>query len=326
MSQTEPPSAARASSKSAVPLGAQLSDWQSGKKYTLVRLLGRGTTCKCIEAMTDSGECVALKLTSVDCERARKCNPRERAALLKCDHPNIVRWLGAFTRFNYHIAVLEHGGGATLKTLASAPNMHAARAAFPQMCAALAYLKRVKLLHRDVKLDNFAVDVSKRSVKLCDFGMALSKSKSHGSAWSGTPLYAAPELVGRWDGVAHFGYPSEAWALGVCLYRLAQGEYPFNGKDAEELADVLLSAKLPEPIADAACDDVCSRLLDKASERRMMIEDALEHPFGTRAASAWQQLQSAAAFTAGSADFTVENATAFTADSAAHPMAAHDTA
>ena len=44
----------------------------------------------------------------------------------------------------------------------------------------------------------------------------------------GTPSYMAPELVAKKD---YYGQPVDVWALGVLLYKMLTGYYPFNGED-----------------------------------------------------------------------------------------------
>lgn len=43
----------------------------------------------------------------------------------------------------------------------------------------------------------------------------------------GTPSYMAPEIVNR---IEYRGDKSDIWALGVVLFALLQGYFPFKGK------------------------------------------------------------------------------------------------
>ena len=42
----------------------------------------------------------------------------------------------------------------------------------------------------------------------------------------GTPSYMAPEIVNK---VTYQGPPSDIWALGILLYALLTGSFPFKG-------------------------------------------------------------------------------------------------
>ena len=257
-----------------VRLGTALSDWRTDNHYVLERVLGVGSTSKCFLALQE-GAPVALKVTDKDSAYAKRCCRREARVQRKCNHKNIIAYKCSFERLNYRIAVLEYGGDETLKSLCVEANPVLARKAFPQMCDALLYLKSLGYLHRDIKLDNFIVsDPEEARVKLTDFGMAMRASKTKGAAWSGTPLYAAPELVGRFDGMAHFSYASEVYALGVCLYRMMQGHYPYMAKDIESLSILLTSSRQPEPLEDDECADLCAGMLDKVPDRRITLEAA----------------------------------------------------
>ena len=65
-------------------------------------------------------------------------------------------------------------------------------------------------------------------VKIIDFGFSLFTTKSKKlNLHCGTPSYMAPELVAKKD---YLGSPVDVWALGVLLYKMLTGYYPFNGK------------------------------------------------------------------------------------------------
>lgn len=62
-------------------------------------------------------------------------------------------------------------------------------------------------------------------VKLIDFGFATTVAK--GETHCGTPNYMAPELFQK--KVIYNTFKVDVWALGILLYYLYEGCYPFKG-------------------------------------------------------------------------------------------------
>lgn len=119
---------------------------------------------------------------------------------------------------------------------------------FAQLCAALEYVHDCRFAHRDVKMDNVLLD-HQRHVRLADFGMCVAVERPRhtdvcdrsgggddgDSALSvpvvnrsmcGSAQYMSPELLAR--GPYH-GQLADVWAVGVLLYCLLVGRYPFAG-------------------------------------------------------------------------------------------------
>lgn len=103
------------------------------------------------------------------------------------------------------------------------------------------YCHRNNVIHRDLKLDNILISDSKElkvnnfiylQIKIIDFG--LSYLTGTGIPFDeplnvGTVLYAAPEIVfGKLKAV---NFSVDIWALGVILYYMVFGKYPFSGED-----------------------------------------------------------------------------------------------
>ena len=90
------------------------------------------------------------------------------------------------------------------------------------------------MIHRDIKLDNILIDEGTRMVKLIDFGFSVltSTTDQRLKVFCGTPSYMAPEITRKND---YEGRPVDIWALGVTLYVMLTGEFPFRGTNEQDL-------------------------------------------------------------------------------------------
>lgn len=106
-----------------------------------------------------------------------------------------------------------------------------------QVCAAMVVAHEAGVVHRDLKLSNVFL-CEDGVVKVLDFGVAVLKhgdaERSITTSLAGTPRYMAPEqLLGESPNPA-----SDVWAIGVMLYRLLGGRFPF---DAPTMAAQMLA-------------------------------------------------------------------------------------
>lgn len=60
----------------------------------------------------------------------------------------------------------------------------------------------------------------------------------------GTPSYMAPEIVSK---TYYEAFQADIWALGVVLYAMLTGEFPFKGKTDRELYSRICSVKISYP-------------------------------------------------------------------------------
>lgn len=105
-----------------------------------------------------------------------------------------------------------------------------ARAVLKQLLAAIAHCHSLGICHRDLKPENILLEPTGQ-IKVTDFGM----SKEFGTyscntrEGIGTIAYNAPELFGE-SGVtgSYDPRPIDVWGIGVTLYVMTIGAYPFG--------------------------------------------------------------------------------------------------
>jgi len=167
----------------------------------------------------------------------------------------------------------------------------AANVAFP-LLATISRLHELKIIHRDIKLENIFLDASGR-VRLGDFGLTMSMRQEAAISPVGTVEYMAPEVVAlpsvdmvtsgrvRASTIPPTGEKVDIWALGVTLYELVTGRLPFEGKDKVDIKAAISGYKLstfPSYVSIQCQNMICS-MLAYGSEDRPAAAILMSHPF-----------------------------------------------
>jgi serine/threonine-protein kinase len=148
---------------------------------------------------------------------------------------------------------------------------------FEPVCSALQAAHEMGIVHRDLKASNIFIGNvgGARVVKLLDFGIAKLMHPDAGEGGLtvvgtrlGTSYTMAPEQI-RGDGV---DARTDIYALGVVLYHLVTGQYPFRAETMTEIERQHLESPPPRPSQVApvppALDAVVLRCMEKTAERR----------------------------------------------------------
>jgi serine/threonine protein kinase/TolB-like protein len=241
--------------------------------YHVVRQIGRGGMGAVYLAERADGQFrkrAALKLLpagwALDDDLLRRFR-EERQILASLEHPGIARLIdGGVAEGGGPYFVMEYVEGKPIDRHCDEHRLsiEARLTLFCNACDAVEYAHRNLIVHRDLKPSNILV-TDDGQVKLLDFGIAKIMQPGDGSDAAErtrpglrlmTPEYASPEQV-RGDQVSP---ASDVYSLGVLLYGLLTGRYPFRlaGRTAGEIEDLILHTA-PEPPSAVACRPAESR-------------------------------------------------------------------
>jgi serine/threonine protein kinase len=99
-----------------------------------------------------------------------------------------------------------------------------------QMLDSVEYMHSRRVVHRDLKLENILVD-DNLNLKLADFGFACYKNIDTLKSYRGTMTYMAPEIK---EGKQYAGTQVDMFSIGVILFIIVQGIFPFKEARKEE--------------------------------------------------------------------------------------------
>lgn len=205
---------------------------------------------------------------------------REVEAIQRIDHPNIVKVIETGqTPAGQPYYVMELLEGMNLRRLVQVQGRFSPVEVLELMAPvidALAAVHDAGFIHRDIKASNINVEDKdgRRSVKLLDFGIAKQVHGESGPGLTepGVKLGSAHTMAPEQVRCERLDARADIYAIGVVLFQLLTGEYPFDADDPRRIALLHLQAPPPRPSTraplSAAIDAVVLRCLDKKAEKR----------------------------------------------------------
>lgn len=265
------------------------SDENKKKEYKLGKILGSGSfgvVRECVHRKTK--EVYAVKIIKRK-KKYRKHSYYEKMVrneikyLSLMNHSNIIRLKDFFEDHKKFYIVLEKCDGGELfykivnnRCLMENESVGIVR----QICCALVYLHSKNIIHRDIKAENFLFkNKHTKTIKLIDFGMAKQITTDYLTEMCGSPHYISPELIKK-----KYTISSDIWALGVMVFFMLTGKYPFEGKSTPKVVDEILNkninwkSKELSSLSQEAIDFL-KKLLERNEKKRLTACQALNHPW-----------------------------------------------
>ena len=233
-----------------------------------------------------TGEKVAIKIINKDKLKTLKSKElfmNEINILKKCHHPNIVKLIDHFEDIEYYYIILEYIQGEDLKNYIKKQlytfNEKQVAHIIIEIVRGIKYLHQFGILHKDIKENNIMIMNESNIIKIIDLGLAkiLSPNESM-TEGTGTLNYCSPEILLR----SPYNKEIDIWALGIILYHMLSGIFPFKDKDQQKLAEKIVYEDLIFnddywKNRTQNVKDLIKCCLEKSQEKRIKIDDFIEH-------------------------------------------------
>jgi len=259
----------------------------NGEDFQIEKSIGEGVFG--IVALAKSkrtNEMVALK-------RIDKVNEKVNVSIRDCwnqeiqsgsklvEHEGIARLKGYFETSRHFWLVLELVEGVSLYQILEERNFSPleesqAKNLFSQLVSAVSYSHSHSVAHLDLKLENVLITSDLRT-KVIDWGLSTT-DPTNCFKICGTPEYAPPEMWNRSKSVPFDGCTADVFSLGVILYALLFGRFPFT---SYELSAMRRGEEVPRPLMDSlsvsdSAKHLLLAMLETNPKRRITMEEILK--------------------------------------------------
>jgi serine/threonine protein kinase/Tfp pilus assembly protein PilP len=208
---------------------------------------------------------------------------KEARSAAKLNHPHIVQAYAVGEDEGIFYYAMEYIDGDTMKDVLKRDKVipiDKAVTIVQQIAEALdCAWKEEKLIHRDIKPDNIILAKNNRA-KLADLGLSrvAGDIEDEGDEIMGTPQYISPEhLTG-----APMDVRSDIYSLGATFYQFVTGRFPYEGRNANEIARkhleaTLVAPQLVNPDVPEAIGQIIMKMMKKnINERYQNAEELVE--------------------------------------------------
>ncbi len=255
------------------------------ERYAL-RLLGGGHKYEAYLAWDEEMQSVVvaklLRPHLVEEASALRTLRAEADALMRLNHPVLLRCFGVVIDDPRPHLVLEHMEGPRLSTLLRKQKRLALDQVIPlglQLSSALHYMHRKQMVHLDVKPKNIIMGGPPRLIDLSiarTFEQAKNATEPIGTDAYMAPEQCEPKLVGG------MGPRSDVWGWGITMYESITGVLPFpkvddDAKDAARFPQLHLDPTGFDLETPPLLAELVMSCMEKRPENRPRQTDIAQH-------------------------------------------------
>lgn len=216
-----------------IPLGTVLLD-----KYKVEQILSTGTGEAILYLCSYQGRKYVAKVY----QRASAIKPGVMDALKKLDSPYVAKLYDSGTWLGMPFEIIPYYQNGSLQGRTYSFD-ELCNSLIPNLNEALHVLHQAGIIHKDLKPSNIMLCDDQKSVAIIDFGISSIRSDGRTVVQTKTgmtPDYSAPETFRNL-----FLSESDYYSLGITIYELFCGHTPYQGLDANTLAQYVAIQRIP---------------------------------------------------------------------------------
>lgn len=260
------------------------------KRFSILKLLGEGRSkvFLCEDKFFPSQKFAIKILPSQTSEEEAKTFSDEYQLLKKFSHPNIIKAYESGMVLDitekeivYGIGkgnlffILEYVDGNSLLDIDFESHPRLLYEIIGQLSSFLSYLHFAKYIYFDLKFENILCSQNggSLSIKIIDFGLAKRTESILSTTQRGTAFFIAPEILQN----KNIDFRVDFYSLGIMLYRLVYGKFPFSVNSELEIYRAHLEEEFSFPESSSFSQIIIKlieRLLKKNPSER--IQSALQ--------------------------------------------------
>lgn len=262
-------------------------------RYEIIKKLGQGRSsvylCTDIEF---PGKEYAIKILppGID-DNEKEIFIKEFFTLQKLEHSNIIKAFNFGTVLHTDgeeniengssFITMEYFEGVELLSSEEIRTEKNLREITKQICAALYYLHQSKYIYYDLKPENILVSIKENNlqIRLIDLGLAEYSPQTANYEIKGTAYYIAPELLKK----ERHNHSVDFYSLGVILYRIVYGRFPFEAKSELDIYKSALGVEIEFPPTENFSNEfigIVKKLLKKNVDERYSSALAIINDLG----------------------------------------------
>ncbi|KAK8846343.1 hypothetical protein M9Y10_020353 [Tritrichomonas musculus] len=208
-----------------------------------------------------------------------------------CSHPNILKIDDCFPYREYICIVSKFSQYGSLHDHITKNYPHGlpestASIIMNQILEAVSFIHKLNIAHRDIKPGNFLIfdtNPEHPKVLLNDFGLAKVFNEGETCKEAlGTPILSAPEIIAKLP----YNKSADSWSLGVTLFFLLNGNFPFPSFELSPKECKLRIVKgqlnyklLTEKNISNEAIDLIKKFCHLSPKMRITPSEALLHPW-----------------------------------------------